>query len=123
MIELSEIGLPTKVAVIKEAKAVATHHFGTKVAFAEMCLLQGMFSCTVEVTMKDKKLCVVQFRSESGHEEYSQEAHEILGDLVPVPIRVVREGSPVPYTYIMPGFLVSRIIPRHRGQSGQASVT
>ena len=27
---------------------------------------------------------------------------DILGDVVPVPVRVVREGSPVPFAYLMP---------------------
>ena len=36
------------------------------------------------------------------HEENAQRAHDILGDVVPVPVRVVREGSPVPFAYVMP---------------------
>jgi hypothetical protein len=66
---LSEIGLKSKPAALKEAKAIATHHLGVKVLSASPCVLQGMFSRTIDVTMKDGTKHVVQLRSESVHEE------------------------------------------------------
>jgi hypothetical protein len=100
--DISELGLTTKASVIREAKAIATHHFGKTPVSAKECPFQGYFSHTVNVGMRDGSHYVVQLRSESVHEENAQQGHEILGDLVPVPIRVIREGSPVPYAYIMP---------------------
>lgn len=100
--DLSEIGLKSKTAAFKEAKAIATLHFGLKVVSAEECRLQGLFSYTVNVTMRDGSQHVVQLRAETVHEENSQQAHDILGDFVPVPVRVVRDGSTVPFAYIMP---------------------
>lgn len=100
--DLSSIGLKSKAAAFKEVKAIATLHLGSKVVRADQCVLQGMFSYTVEVTMKDGSSYVVQLRAESVHEENSQQAHEILGDLVPVPTPVIRDGSPIPFAYIMP---------------------
>jgi Phosphotransferase enzyme family len=98
----AEIGLSTKASVLKEARAIATHHLGGQTASAKECILQGMFSRTIDVAMKDKTHYVVQLRSESVHEENAQQAHDILGDVVPVPVRVNREGSPVPFAYVMP---------------------
>lgn len=98
----SEIGLSTKASVLKEASAIAKYHLGGETASAKECIFQGMFSRTVDVAMKDKKHYVVQFRSESVHKENAQQARDILGDVVPVPVRVIREGSPVPYAYVMP---------------------
>src|ERR1700733_14416192 len=100
--DLSEIGLKSKAAAFKEAKAIATHHLGSKVVSADECMLQGLFSYTVNITMQGGARYVVQLRAETVHEENSQQAHDILGDLVPVPIRVIRQDSPVPFAYIMP---------------------
>jgi Phosphotransferase enzyme family len=101
-IDPSEIGLKNKAAVLKEAKAIAAYHLGQEVKSARECALQGMFSLTVIVRMKNHEEYVVQLRSEIVHEENSRQAHEILGDIVPIPTRVIVEGSPVPYAYIMP---------------------
>ena len=99
--DLSQIGLKNKAAAFKEAKAVATQHLGAKVVTADECALQGMFSYIIEITMKDSARCVVKLRAETVLEENSQQAHH-LGDIVPVPIRVVRDSSPVPFVHIMP---------------------
>ena len=99
---VSEIGLSTKASVLKEARAIATYHLGGQTASAKECILQRMFSRTIDVAMKDKKHYIIQLRAESVHEENAQQAHDILGNVVPVPVRVVREGSPVPFAYVMP---------------------
>jgi hypothetical protein len=98
----SELGLENKAAVIKEARKIAVHHLGGEVASAKECVQQGMFSRTIFVRMKNKLEYVVQLRVEDGHESNAKQAHDILGDIVPVPIRVVLPDSPVPFAYIMP---------------------
>ena len=100
--DVTEVGLKNKTAVIKEAKAIACYHLDEAVASAKECVQQGMFSRTVVVKMKSKSQYVVQLCVETVHEENSQQAHDILGDIVPVPTRVILPESPVPYTYIMP---------------------
>jgi hypothetical protein len=98
----SEIGLKNKTAVLKAAKAVAKHHLGQEVKSAKECALQGMFSRTVIVRMKSQEEYVVQLRAETVHEANSQQAHKLLGDVVPLLVRVSLEDTPVPYAYIMP---------------------
>lgn len=101
--EISEIGLKSKAALLKEAKSIAAQHVGEGVVSAKECVLQGMFGHTVVVTMtKDGIEDVIQLCAESVDEKYAQQSYDILGDLVPVPVRVVRDGSPLPYACIMP---------------------
>jgi hypothetical protein len=57
---VSDIGLSTKASVLKEARAIATYHLGGQTASAKQCILQGMFSRTIDVAMKDKKHYIVQ---------------------------------------------------------------
>ena len=83
--DVTEVGLKNETAVIKEAKAIACYHLDEAVASAKECVQQGMFSRTVVVKMKSKSQYVVQLRVETVHEENSQQAHDILGDIVPVP--------------------------------------
>ena len=45
---------------------------------------------------------VVQLRIKPLIEENAQQAFEIPGHLIPIPIRVLRDSSIVPYEYIMP---------------------
>lgn len=99
--EAKELGLNDDNAVIQEATISASHFMQTAVVYARECAQQGMFSRTVEVQTEDGRRFVVQLRTESVNEQNAQQAHSILGDLVPVPTRVIRESTPVPYTYIM----------------------
>ena len=98
-IDYSELGLPNEAAIVSEAKAIAAHYI---IASAQECDLQGEFSRTIEIGMKDGTHYVVQLRTEPIIEENAQQALEILGHLVPVPTRVLRDSSIVPYEYIMP---------------------
>ena len=102
MLDPSQLGLTSEAAVLAEATAIATEHFGAEPVSTVLCAQQGESSCTVEVGMKDGSHFVVQLRSGPVDEKSALEAHEILGDLVPVPTRVIRGGSPVPYAYVMP---------------------
>jgi hypothetical protein len=77
----SEIGLKNRTALLKEAKAIATHHLGQEVRAAKECTLQGMFSRTVIVRTKSEEQYVVQLRAQTVHETNSTQAHELLGRL------------------------------------------
>jgi hypothetical protein len=92
--DTTDLGLIDDASVLEEAKATATYSLGLQSRSAHECPTQGMASRTVQVDMTDGVSVIV-------HEENARQAHEILGKLVPVPIRLIRQ-SPVPYTYIMP---------------------
>jgi Phosphotransferase enzyme family len=99
--EASELGLSSAASVVSVAIAIATQYLDSDPVFAKECAMQGEFSRTVDIAMKDGANYVVQLRGESVHEEKAEQAHGILGHLVPVPIRIIREGETVPYSYIM----------------------
>ena len=99
--DTTDLGLTDDASVLEEAKATATYSRGLQPLSAHECPTQGMASRTVKVDMMDGVSIIVQLRAESVHEENARQAHEILGKLVPVPVRIIRQ-SPVPYIYIMP---------------------
>lgn len=98
----SKVGLTTKASILAEAKAIAAYHFADQPVSAKECALQGEFSRTVEVIMRDGAHYIIQLRTQPVHEENAHQAYSILGTLVPVPILVTHKSSPVPYAYIMP---------------------
>src|ERR1700737_2879119 len=96
-----DLGLTDGASILEEAKAAAMYSLGLQPLSAHECPTQGMASRTVKVDMVDGVAIIVQLRSEPVHEENARQAHEILGKLVPVPVRIIRQ-SPVPYVYVMP---------------------
>ena len=99
--EATDLGLTDDASILEEAKAAATYSLSLQALSAHECPTQGMASRTVKVDMLNGDSIIVQLRSESVHEENARQAHAILGKLVPVPVRIIRQ-SPVPYIYIMP---------------------
>lgn len=100
--EASELGLGSEASVVSVARTIAAQHFGADPVSAEECVVQGEYSRTVQVSMKDEAHFIVQLRVDPVNEENAQQAHDILGDLVPVPTRVILQVDTVPYAYIMP---------------------
>src|SRR5271170_4861945 len=100
--DLSEIG---KAAGLKEAKAIATDNLGSKIVSAGECMLQGMFSYTVKITMQGgARYYVVQLRAEIVYEENSQQVttYLVISSLFPFVSFGRIFNSPVPFAYIMP---------------------
>jgi hypothetical protein len=98
----TDLGLTDDTAILAEARATATCHLGIQAVSEEECPIQGMASRTVEVIMADGIHVIIQLRREPVHEENAQQGHDILGNIVPVPIRVIQDECPISYTYIMP---------------------
>src|SRR2546423_1242930 len=97
----TELGLVDDAAILAEARATATYHLGIPAVSAEECSIQGMASRTVEVIMAGASHVIIHFRREPVHEKNAQQGHHILGEIVPVPNRAIRDKCSVPYTYIM----------------------
>lgn len=92
----SELGLADDASIVSEARAIATHYFHTEAVSHRAC-----FSRTIEVRLADDRHVIVQLKAESVTESNAQQAHQLLGNLVPVPT-LVEYNSPVPYIYVMP---------------------
>lgn len=96
-----EYGLATERDVVNEAIASAEYFFHSTVRTAKQCTVQGESSRTVEIHFRNQSY-VVQLRSKSVNEENARIAQCILGDTVPVPMSINRQGSDIPYTYVLP---------------------
>jgi hypothetical protein len=69
---------------IKRAKELATQHVGIPAETAKLTEIQGCFSKTVEVSLKDDRDIIIQFRIEPLDTEPFARARSLLGDKVPI---------------------------------------
>jgi hypothetical protein len=76
--------LDTSEKQIKRAERLAYHHLGVEAVSAHHVALQGMFSKTIKVTLKDNRDIIIQFRIEPLDTEPFNRARKVLGDLVPI---------------------------------------
>ncbi|KAM5430486.1 hypothetical protein McanMca71_007198 [Microsporum canis] len=69
---------------IKRAKELATRHVGIPTETAKLTEIQGCFSRTVEVSLKDGRDIIIQFRIEPLDTEPFTRARSLLGEKVPI---------------------------------------